>query len=112
MVLPGANSAAREKAEARTEADGDCTQQLADFILKELEYQHKLTELRKALHAVETFDAKVTFRRMGSETYGIDINSLRIYLERASCYLTENQSNGILRRFNHSGQGNLNWSEY
>jgi hypothetical protein len=80
--------------------------------MAELQYQRKLNELRAALGDVESFDADATFRRLGTKAYGIDITSLQVYLERASCYLTRAQTDSILRRFNHSNSGRLEWEEY
>jgi hypothetical protein len=112
MVLPSANATARDIAQARTEAAGDCTQELAAFLLKEFAYQARLTELREALAACDTFDKDATFRRLGTRAYGIDIVNLRVFCERASCYLSTSQTDGVLRRFNHSGTGRIEWACY
>lgn len=112
MILPGANNSARDIAEARTESSGDFTQQLAAFLLDEFNYQRKITELREALAGVESFDMEATFRRLGTKAYGIDILNLQVFVERASVYLTRAHTDSILRRFNHSNTGRVEYSEY
>lgn len=53
-----------------------------------------------------------TFNRLGSKYYGIDINNLRAFCERCSFYPTTAQTDAILRRFDHNGNGRLDWAEY